>query len=272
MGYALACDGSMAIQRHRPHTHTISLLYYDPPLQVDVFEKNIWSSGEYVHNHFIEGRDKALYLCPDRINDAEVRPPPTPRVVLPYHLHAAVISNCSGRTLAPYGTGHAPPSSRPLAPLTELLAGSSPCSWPRCTTPFSCPRTPSARASLRSPLRASPSTIGLLPVQVVPLHNPSEMWPVLACQDRYVRVLKGNEVCYEAPTPAAPVSLQYVVDSHDPQHRFPSAKEVLYGTDNGGHANEWCIELPVWAPRASAPSPSSSVQPFTKHASTLYQL
>ncbi|PNH08710.1 Bardet-Biedl syndrome 7 protein [Tetrabaena socialis] len=108
--------------------------------RVDISEKNIWSAGEYVHNHFIEGRDKALYLCPDRINDAEV----------------------------------------------------------------------------------------------VPLAGPNDLWPVLACQDRYVRVLRGSEVCYEAPTPAAPVSLQYVLDSHDPQNRFPNAKEVLYGTDNGG--------------------------------------
>ncbi|KAG2493069.1 hypothetical protein HYH03_008732 [Edaphochlamys debaryana] len=107
--------------------------------RVDIFEKNIWSAGEYVHNHFIEGRDKALYLCPDRINDATV----------------------------------------------------------------------------------------------VPLAGPTELWPVLACQDRYVRVLRGSAVCYEAPTPAAPVSLQYVPESHDPQHRFPQAKEVLYGTDVG---------------------------------------
>ncbi len=40
--------------------------------RVDIFGKNIWSAGEYVHNHFIEGKDKALYLCPDRINAAEV--------------------------------------------------------------------------------------------------------------------------------------------------------------------------------------------------------
>ncbi|GIL85198.1 hypothetical protein Vretimale_10813 [Volvox reticuliferus] len=107
--------------------------------RVDVFEKNIWSAGEYVHNHFIEGKDKALYLSPDRINDAEV----------------------------------------------------------------------------------------------VPLFSPMELWPVLACQDRYVRVLRGSEVTYEAPTPSAPVSLKYVLASHDPQHRFPNAKEVLYGTDTG---------------------------------------
>lgn len=42
--------------------------------KVDVFDKSIWSSAEYVHNHYIEGKDKAFYLCPDRINDAEVLP------------------------------------------------------------------------------------------------------------------------------------------------------------------------------------------------------
>jgi len=37
----------------------------------------------------------------------------------------------------------------------------------------------------------------------------------------------------QVSTPAVPVSLQYVVDSHDPHNRFPDAKEVLYGTDTG---------------------------------------
>jgi hypothetical protein len=44
----------------------------DAHLQVDVHEKHIWSSAEYVHNQFLEGKDKAFYLAPDRINDAEV--------------------------------------------------------------------------------------------------------------------------------------------------------------------------------------------------------
>ncbi|KAG1679963.1 hypothetical protein FOA52_007027 [Chlamydomonas sp. UWO 241] len=42
--------------------------------QVDVADLAIWSSAEYVHNMYIEGRDKAFYLCPDRINAATVLP------------------------------------------------------------------------------------------------------------------------------------------------------------------------------------------------------
>ncbi len=42
------------------------------PVQVDVFDKFIWSSAEFVHHQFIEGKDKAFFLSPDRINDAEV--------------------------------------------------------------------------------------------------------------------------------------------------------------------------------------------------------
>ena len=41
--------------------------------KVDVADRDIWSSAEYVHNQYEEGRDKAFYLCPDRINHAEVR-------------------------------------------------------------------------------------------------------------------------------------------------------------------------------------------------------
>ena len=41
--------------------------------KVDVFDKTIWSSAEYVHNAYLEGKDKAFYLCPDRINAADVR-------------------------------------------------------------------------------------------------------------------------------------------------------------------------------------------------------
>ena len=39
--------------------------------KVDVSEKNIWASAEYAHNYYIEGKEKAFYLAPDRINDAE---------------------------------------------------------------------------------------------------------------------------------------------------------------------------------------------------------
>mmetsp|Transcript_18765 Transcript_18765/g.40356 ORF Transcript_18765/g.40356 Transcript_18765/m.40356 type:complete len:735 (+) Transcript_18765:308-2512(+) len=107
--------------------------------KVHVFEKNIWLAAEYVHNHYIEGKDKAFYLCPDRINDSEV----------------------------------------------------------------------------------------------LPLISAQDYCPALACQDRHIRLLSGNEVFYEAPTPAAPISLVYNPESHDPSHRFPHAKELLYGTETG---------------------------------------
>ena len=51
---------------HRPQvTETIT--------KVDVADRNIWSSAEYVHNLYDEGKDKAFYLCPDKINHADVR-------------------------------------------------------------------------------------------------------------------------------------------------------------------------------------------------------
>ena len=40
--------------------------------KVDVADRNIWSSAEYVHNLYDEGKDKAFYLCPDKINHADV--------------------------------------------------------------------------------------------------------------------------------------------------------------------------------------------------------
>lgn len=83
-----------------------------------------------------------------------------------------------------------------------------------------------------------PPCVAAAAAQVVPLLTAQDYWPVLACQDRYVRVLKGSDVCYEAPTQAAPVSLKYVLESHDPQNRFPNAKEVLYGTDTGERGRE----------------------------------
>eukprot|EP00201_Polytomella_parva_P019649 CAMPEP_0175047856 /NCGR_PEP_ID=MMETSP0052_2-20121109/5842_1 /TAXON_ID=51329 ORGANISM="Polytomella parva, Strain SAG 63-3" /NCGR_SAMPLE_ID=MMETSP0052_2 /ASSEMBLY_ACC=CAM_ASM_000194 /LENGTH=619 /DNA_ID=CAMNT_0016311807 /DNA_START=124 /DNA_END=1979 /DNA_ORIENTATION=- len=106
---------------------------------IDVYEKSLWTSGEYGFNHFFDGKDKDFFLSPDRINAAEV----------------------------------------------------------------------------------------------LPIASPTDYWPVLACQDRFVRVLSGNAPVYEAPTASAPRTITFVADSHDPQHRFPTAKEVLYGTENG---------------------------------------
>ncbi|KAL6757581.1 bardet-biedl syndrome 7 protein [Haematococcus lacustris] len=107
--------------------------------KVSVHDKLIWTSAEYVHNQFVEGKDKAFYLAPDRINDAEV----------------------------------------------------------------------------------------------VPLISKDDWSPVLACQDHQIRVMTGPNVFYQVATAGAPVSVRYVTESHDPGHRFPNARELLYGTDSG---------------------------------------
>lgn len=58
--------------------------------------------------------------------------------------------------------------------------------------------------------------------------------PVLACQDRLVRVLNGSEVSKEIVVESgAPTCLRYILESHDPLNRYPGAKEILYGTENG---------------------------------------
>lgn len=150
-------------QSHRPRlmtplSHTFLPPLF-PPLQVDVFEKNIWSSGEYVHNHFIEGRDKALYLCPDRINDAEVWPH---RHLLNPPLYIHYTPRCCYKDLHAPGVPPAHPSvrsrrksttsggtaqvlfSRLGAALTQPLLGvprlthRRPCRWSRCTTRRRC--------------------------------------------------------------------------------------------------------------------------------------
>jgi Bardet-Biedl syndrome 7 protein len=38
-----------------------------------VADSHIWAGCQYVHNHFIEGTDKGLYMAPDRIIATEVR-------------------------------------------------------------------------------------------------------------------------------------------------------------------------------------------------------
>jgi Bardet-Biedl syndrome 7 protein len=37
----------------------------------------------------------------------------------------------------------------------------------------------------------------------------------------------------QVATPSVPLVARYIPDSHDPQHRFPSARELLYGTSAG---------------------------------------
>lgn len=37
----------------------------------------------------------------------------------------------------------------------------------------------------------------------------------------------------QVATPSVPLASRYIPDSHDPQHRYPSARELLYGTSAG---------------------------------------
>lgn len=58
--------------------------------------------------------------------------------------------------------------------------------------------------------------------------------PVLACQDRLIRVLNGSEVSKEISVEGgAPTCVRYILESHDLLNRYPGAKEILYGTENG---------------------------------------
>jgi hypothetical protein len=123
------------------------------------------------------------------------------------------------------------PTNRAPAPPGQLAAVAAAC-LPAClqdTPPLTC------ATSLTPTHTCNPRPTP----QVVPLVSPHDLWPVLACQDRYVRVLRGSVPCYEAPTSAAPTTLKYVLESHDPQQRFPHAKEVLYGTEAGGGGGGW---------------------------------
>lgn len=40
--------------------------------QLRVVDSHIWAGCQYVHNHFIEGADKGLYMAPDKITATEV--------------------------------------------------------------------------------------------------------------------------------------------------------------------------------------------------------
>lgn len=88
-----------------------------------------------------------------------------------------------------------------------------------------------------SQLKLFRSALQLYYMQIMPLDKPldklEEMCVVLACQDRFIRVLQNSALLYEVPTPAAATAIKHVADSHDPQGRFPHARELLYGTDVG---------------------------------------
>jgi hypothetical protein len=55
--------------------------------------------------------------------------------------------------------------------------------------------------------------------QVLPLLSAMEFLPVLACQDRRIRIISGSKVMHEIPTPTAPTAVRYVMEVHDPTHR-----------------------------------------------------
>lgn len=76
--------------------------------------------------------------------------------------------------------------------------------------------------------------VSLLLLQVLAVLSATDFLPVLACRDRHIRIL-GNDgkPMYEIATASVPTCVRYIPDSHDMQHKFPSAKEVLYGTEDG---------------------------------------
>lgn len=73
---------------------------------------------------------------------------------------------------------------------------------------------------------------------------------MLACQDRQIRVLNGNQILFQAPTQAAPSCISYILASHDPQNRYPDAKELLYGTDSGESASQMFVLCVLMCSRA----------------------
>ncbi|KAK6172249.1 hypothetical protein SNE40_015952 [Patella caerulea] len=65
-------------------------------------------------------------------------------------------------------------------------------------------------------------------VLCLPLDRVPEATPVLACQDRVLRVLQGSSLLYEVEVPGPPVTLQiYDVNGGE------EGNEVLYGTSDG---------------------------------------
>lgn len=62
--------------------------------------------------------------------------------------------------------------------------------------------------------------------------NPAPL-RVLACQDRTLRILNGNEVLHAVRTAAPPTCVKYLPEGHDAAGRYPEASELLYGTATG---------------------------------------
>ena len=55
----------------------------------------------------------------------------------------------------------------------------------------------------------------------------------LACQDRRIRILEGNEIAHQVALQGVVTCVVHVAESHDPLCRYPEARELLYGTENG---------------------------------------
>ena len=55
----------------------------------------------------------------------------------------------------------------------------------------------------------------------------------LACQDRRIRILEGSNVVHQIALQGVATCVVHVPESHDPLCRYPEARELLYGTENG---------------------------------------
>ena len=69
---------------------------------------------------------------------------------------------------------------------------------------------------------------------------PDEKNPILGCADRFIRILQGSELYYEAATPGACTVVEHCIVNdrkraeHNPEDKKAKAREVLYGTAQGG--------------------------------------
>ena len=80
---------------------------------------------------------------------------------------------------------------------------------------------------------------------VAPVIIPDEKNPILACADRFVRVLQGGELYYEVATPGACTVVEHCAANDarrakeaeanpgQPADKRAKAREVLYGTEQG---------------------------------------
>lgn len=155
---------------------------------------------ECVLHHFLEGKDKGLYLAPDKIVDTEVSA--GPGGCIPDHIKRV-------RLVSLYCEGHSSPARTPQQQVDI--------------------QTPNPAVSI-CPLTLNP------PLQVMPLQGPTDLCPVLACRDRALRILdcSSTALLFEVPLPSPPTTLLYTTDTHDPLHKFPAgSKQLLVGCEDG---------------------------------------